>query len=43
MSWRVDPAAVAIDAGGVVDGADYGVSSYTNALGAVDDVSEGEA
>ena len=43
MGWRLDPVASAIDAGEVVDGADYGVGSYTYVLGAVDDVPESEA
>ncbi len=43
MGWRVNPLAVAIDSGEMVDGTDDGVSSYTDVLRALDDVAEGEA
>lgn len=43
MGWRLDPLAVAIDAGEVVDGSDDGVGIRANGLRALDDVSEGEA
>ena len=43
MGGWLDPLAVAIDTGEVVDGSDDGVGIRANGLGAMDDVSEGEA